>query len=94
MDSCAEKGQGVRVDERALKRCPFCGGEAAIYEEIPGGYIVQCHDCCGQIGIMTKERAIAAWNTRAELGSGTCNPVETEVKLRIQCRLRFQRINI
>ena len=49
-----------------LKPCPFCGGEAAIYEEIPGGYIVQCHDCCGQIGIMTKERVIAAWNTRAE----------------------------
>lgn len=51
--------------ENELLPCPFCGGEAAIYEEILGGYIVQCHECCGQIGIMTKERAIAAWNTRA-----------------------------
>ena len=47
-----------------LLSCPFCGGEAAIYEEIIGGYIVQCHDCCGQVGIMTKEHAIAAWNQR------------------------------
>ena len=49
-----------------LKPCPFCGGEASIYEEIPDGYIVQCHDCCGQTGIMTKEHAITAWNARAE----------------------------
>ena len=49
-----------------LLPCPFCGGEAGIYEEIPGGYIIQCHECCGQIGIMTKQRVIAAWNSRAE----------------------------
>ena len=53
-----------------LKPCPFCGGEASIYEEIPGGYIVQCHDCCGQIGIMTIEHAIAAWNARADTEYG------------------------
>lgn len=48
-----------------LMPCPFCGGGASLYEEIPGGYIVQCHDCCGQIGIMRKDKAIAAWNARA-----------------------------
>jgi len=47
-----------------LKPCPFCSGEASLYEEIPGGYIVQCHDCCAQVGIMTKKHAIAAWNAR------------------------------
>jgi len=59
-----------------LLPCPFCGGEAAIYEEIIGGYIVQCHDCCGQVGIMTREHAIAAWNQRHV---ETCEPPYDEL---------------
>lgn len=69
----ALRESGYDFAPEVLEQCPFCGGNASLYEEIPGGYIVQCHDCCGQIGIMAKERAIAAWNTRAELGSGTCH---------------------
>ena len=49
-----------------LKPCPFCGGEARLFEEIPGGYIIQCQSCCGQIGIMPKKDAIEAWNARYE----------------------------
>jgi predicted RNA-binding Zn-ribbon protein involved in translation (DUF1610 family) len=60
-----------------LLPCPFCGGESAgVYEEIPGGFIVQCHDCCAQVGIMPRERAIAAWNRRAER---TCEPPYDEL---------------
>lgn len=61
-----------------LLPCPFCGGEAGIYEEIPGGYIIQCHECCGQIGIMTKQRVVEAWNTRHER---TCKLIRQEVEL-------------
>ena len=70
-----------------LKPCPFCGGEASIYEEIPGGYIVQCHDCCGQIGIMTREHAIAAWNARAGAHCAYAQPTD----LTVGCALLAER---
>lgn len=65
-----------------LLPCPFCGGEADEYEGDYGNGI-----CCMMCGAMVGEpihleyrttkrvniaEAIAAWNTRAELGSGTC----------------------
>lgn len=66
-----------------LLPCPFCGGESAgVYEEIPGGYIVQCHDCCAQVGIMPRERAIAAWNRRAER---TCTAELNEQRDAVVC---------
>ena len=48
-----------------LKGCPFCGGEAEINQGGSANWWIQCKIC----SIMgeresTKERAIAAWNTR------------------------------
>jgi hypothetical protein len=51
--------------DSATAPCPHCSGEADVFEEIPGGYIVQCRDCCASIGIMPYERAVMSWNRRA-----------------------------
>lgn len=76
------------TDDRTteLLSCPFCGGEASFKkcwnfdDESPSGYFVWCHgnDCV--VEPMTEDfkeesEAIAAWNTRAELGSGTCEMI-------------------
>ena len=50
-----------------LKRCPFCGGEAAqeagkdLYGEFE---CVYCKECSACIKADTKEEAIAGWNNR------------------------------
>lgn len=54
-----------------LKPCPFCGGEAAIYEPITTRFwFVRCSngDTCSTCGPDrgTRSEAIEAWNTRAE----------------------------
>jgi hypothetical protein len=52
-----------------LKRCPFCGGEAIIYEDEENScYMIGCRECCA-VEPMTewcesKENAIAQWNYR------------------------------
>lgn len=44
-----------------LKRCPCCGGEAALCNY----YFVQCKKCgLSTLTFITKEEAIKAWNTR------------------------------
>lgn len=60
-----------------LLPCPFCGGEAEMLtaESMNGGYLfgIMCNDCRSRGDVYdTEAEAIAAWNTRAELGSGTC----------------------
>lgn len=61
-----------------LKPCPFCGGEAEIYEYDPCGqcdfhepYTVQCKAECCFLGkdFANREDAAKAWNRRA--GHGT-----------------------
>ena len=51
-----------------LRKCPFCGGEATIYEDrhenIIYGYNVACDNCCATIFADTEEEAIEAWNKR------------------------------
>lgn len=55
-----------------LKPCPFCGGQAEMYEtrHIPKGmdYTPRCHNtsCCGRLSkkYATKELAIMMWNKR------------------------------
>lgn len=56
-----------------LKPCPFCGGEAEIYEYDPDGlcdyhepYTVQCKSECCFLGrdFATREDAAKAWNRR------------------------------
>ena len=54
-----------------LKPCPFCGGEAKVYE-IDGVFYAGCF-CCKTVPVIAqtcpmteREEAIAAWNTRAE----------------------------
>jgi hypothetical protein len=52
-----------------LKPCPFCGGEAACIEETD--WEIGCYNgqCATEPSVWTlsKERAIAAWNTRAAI---------------------------
>lgn len=57
-----------------LKPCPFCGGEATfvyIDMEIPSGF-VRCKKklCCHQSQVRVLEKAIEAWNRRADNGNG------------------------
>ena len=51
--------------DKELKPCPFCGGEAWIYEG--NIYWVKCEDCgVEQVWSGTKEKAIKKWNTRTD----------------------------
>ena len=55
-----------------LKPCPFCGGEdldvhvGASFGRLHENVTITCNDCIGSIYGGTEQRAIAAWNTRAE----------------------------
>ncbi len=50
-----------------LKQCPFCGGEAVLFENTDYAY-VYCNECGSQTDEShgTAGAAVAAWNTRAE----------------------------
>jgi Lar family restriction alleviation protein len=57
----------VTIDIK-LKRCPFCGSTAGLYENYDGSYIVQCNYCCiGTIHMKNKQNAIKLWNHRTEV---------------------------
>ncbi len=53
-----------------LKPCPFCGGDASIYEvtseeENFSGYMVSCDDCgCGTTAFDVQDMAVQSWNKR------------------------------
>ena len=53
-----------------LRKCPFCGGEAELFEVFPGRfYAVVCPHCVVETTYYeTSEKAIEAWNRRADDG--------------------------
>lgn len=61
--------------EYKLKPCPFCGGKAKFVYEMPQGTMV-CQKCGARVAIFSdayeqgdcKDKAIEAWNRRAENG--------------------------
>ena len=57
----------------SLLPCPFCGGEAVVYDCGDSDWAIRCVGECktyhGQEWV-TKDAAIAAWNRRAALASG------------------------
>ena len=69
-----------------LLPCPFCGGEARHYAPGPIDHHIECVECYADIHRDTEAEAIAAWNTRAELGSGTCENINTDgYRYRFEC---------
>lgn len=65
------------MSEIKLKSCPFCEGEAEIFEDEPKQFYVACTnpECKCEACLpfaTTKEEAIKAWNTR--------KPIEKAVK--------------
>lgn len=65
-------------DYQSLRECPFCGGEAFIYERYesvwrrsdPTDFTVLCKDCRAGVRhyFSTKAEAIEAWNRRVGEG--------------------------
>lgn len=50
-----------------LKPCPFCGGEARLYNPLESTmHFVYCNNCSAQGRGNTKAEAIEAWNRRVE----------------------------
>ena len=62
-----EEANDVDVKIKELKRCPFCGGEAAILHYPGDGYLPHCTECDGTIEkwFDTPEEALESWNRRA-----------------------------
>lgn len=55
------------MNNKELKSCPFCGGEADILQHKDGvdDWIVYCKKCGCQTDFMfTEYEAVYAWNTR------------------------------
>lgn len=51
-----------------LKPCPFCGGEAELYENYYHGCNIYCLECGVEFECDSKEEAIEAWNRRVSDG--------------------------
>ena len=49
-----------------LKPCPFCGGEAELYQSYCGYYQIECHQCGARsCTAVEKESVISNWNMRS-----------------------------
>ena len=73
LESCPfEKpvGEYEIAEKPKLLCCPFCNGEATLYEDRHGniicGYNVSCDDCCATIFADTEQEAVEMWNKRAK----------------------------
>lgn len=55
-------------EEKIVKPCPFCGGEAWVIQILEDLYAVECRKCWTRTGTYqpTEAEAIEAWNRRAE----------------------------
>lgn len=71
------------MEDKELKACPFCGGEAEL-KEYNGLWLVVCGNlsCKSQINGFTKTEAITAWNTRVSptITGIQCSGCDTEIK--------------
>ena len=64
-----------------LRKCPFCGGEAEMFFDVPYASYVECLKCGSRTKICyTKAEAIAAWNRRVtqNIGKKECSVQEEE----------------
>ena len=56
------------MSEIKLLPCPFCGGEATVYDDEYNHYAIGCKLCCDVTPVTTwedtVEKASAIWNTR------------------------------
>lgn len=56
-----------------LKPCPFCGGKASFYNDF-GEMFIQCENCLSRGPLVyTPQKAIKAWNRRAEVNNASKN---------------------
>ena len=52
---------------KSIKKCPFCGGKAGLYQDYMGFWHVQCDNCgIGTTKNDIKELAVKSWNRRVE----------------------------
>lgn len=64
----------------AIKRCPFCNGEAKLRELIDGAYVVECYNCRLDMGeFETEEEAVNAWNRRTDSNDAVQRTHDEEV---------------
>ena len=75
------------MSEEKLKPCPFCGGEASVYEtgymySAPQYYIC-CDECGSGIAVFnTEQDAIEAWNRRVPQRTWTQKVYDSFGKMR------------
>ena len=65
-----------------LLDCPFCGGETVIYHEHRMQlFFAECYECNSRGTVLpTKEKAIAAWNTRVDYDAQRENDRRVELR--------------
>lgn len=55
------------MSEIKLKPCPFCGGEAELFRDYMGWYVIECTACGnGTLHFAKSDGAVNAWNRRAD----------------------------
>jgi hypothetical protein len=61
-----------------LRKCPFCGGKAEMYNYCLNEWYIGCGECSCDLGVFdTKAKAIEAWNKRVGDANKTIENVVT-----------------